>query len=381
MAGGVAHDINNILTIILGSVSLIPRRASADPHVAEQLRHIEDAAGRAAALTRQLLAFGRRQVMSPEVVDPGEVVRELEDMLRRVLPEDVELDVEIAARPMPVRLDRVQLEQVLMNIVANARDALPSGGWVAVRVSDGAPPFAAEAPALPPDPVWLTVADDGMGMSEEVKHHAFEPFYTTKEVGRGTGLGLATVHGIVTQIGGRVLIDSHLGTGTTVAVALPRAIGPEAERRPEAAPRAAGAGTAATVLLVEDDCAVRRVARAILAGAGYHVLAAGSGAEALAASDAFPGAIDLLVTDVVMAGMNGPAVVADIRRRRPDIKVLFTSGHPEDLVAQKGAVGAGTAFLPKPFTRATLLARVGGLLEPDPDLGRAAPIAPSVAGR
>jgi PAS domain S-box-containing protein len=356
MAGGVAHDINNILTIILGNTELIPRGV---PGVSENLQEIDAAARRAAELTSQLLAFGRRQVFTPELCDAGAVVAGLERMVRRLLPEDIALALELAPAPLLVYADRVQLEQVLMNLVANARDALPHGGTITVSVAGVPPAFAAVD--VPADAVWITVADDGVGMTEEVREHAFEPFFTTKEVGRGTGLGLATVHGIVTQSGGRIFLDSREGRGTSFAVAFPRAAPAAAVAAPPAVP-AAGLRRPATILVVEDDPAVRQVARAMLSGGGYRVLVAASGAEARAASDGFAGPIDLLLTDVVMAGPSGLALAADISARRPEIRTLYTSGHAEELIARRGSLQPGAHFLAKPYTRATLLEKVAHIL-------------------
>ena len=357
MAGGVAHDFNNLLTIILGNVGLFPR----DVHgVTEPAREIEAAAGRAAELSRQLLAFGRQQVFTPAIVDINEVLGGMESILRRLLPEDVTFELRRTAAVSAISTDRVQMEQVILNLVVNARDAISGGGTITVATSNVPPASLTGASGFPREAVWLTVADNGAGMTDEVKTHVFEPFFTTKEPTRGTGLGLATVHGIVTQTGGRIHIDSTPGQGTMFSIAFPRAA-PDARVEPLLAPPVRRAAPA-TILLIEDDPAVRAVGGAILSAGGYRVLLAGGGVEARVLTDDFEGPIDLLLTDVVLRGQSGPVIAAGLRERRPDMKILFTSGHAEELIAQKGVLHAGVNFLSKPFTRESLLDRVAGVL-------------------
>jgi signal transduction histidine kinase/CheY-like chemotaxis protein len=359
LAGGVAHDLNNLLTIILGNAEL----ARSDSGVVddEALVEIQGAAERAAALTRRLLAFGRRQLYSAGLIDVGLTVAAFEPLLRRLLPEDVKLVLERDAAPTPMVGDPAQLEQVVLNLVANARDALPDGGSVRVTTSPRVPARFANEPGLPAGAVWLVVSDDGKGMTADVKAHLFEPFFTTKPPAKGTGLGLATVHGIVSQCGGKIFVDSAPGKGTSFAIALPRAHdGARAPSSPRV-PRPA-APTPATILLVEDDPAVRGVATAILKGAAFNVLQAGGSAEAESASDAYDGKIDLLLTDVVMQGQSGPRMARELRGRRADLKILYVSGHADDLIATRGVVRPGIHFLAKPFTRDTLLEKVRSVL-------------------
>jgi CheY-like chemotaxis protein len=288
--------------------------------------------------------------------------------LRRVLPEHVQLVLrrDPAARTAIIA-DPSQIEQVILNLITNARDALPNGGAITVSSSADPPrqlgPLASDSDLPPPGAVWLTVSDDGVGMSEDVKAHMFEPFYTTKDPGRGTGLGLATVDGIVGQSGGRIFVESGPGRGTCFAIAFPAAPsdrGPVVSRSAAALPVEPRAR--ATVLLVEDDPAVRAVANAMLTSADYRVLQASGGTEAQAISDSFDGPIDLLLTDVVMPGLSGPGVAQRLRAARTTLKVLYTSGHAEDLIAKQGVLRPGVHFLPKPFTRATLLDKVREVL-------------------
>jgi PAS domain S-box-containing protein len=358
LAGGVAHDLNNLLTVVLGNVDLLKHDAGRRD---EPMAEIQVAAERAAALTRQLLAFGRRQMLNAAIVDLGEVVTGLQPFFRRLVPEDVVLRVHREPDSCTISGDPSQLEQVVLNLVANARDALTGGGTITMSVSRRAPETRRHELDLPPEAVWLTVTDDGAGMSDEVMAHMFEPFFTTKEPARGTGLGLATVHGVVSQSGGRIFVDSAVGAGTTFAVVFPRAEGPS-RVTPRPHPDAARAVASATVLLVEDEPAVRNVANAILASAGYRVIQASGGSEAVAVGEAFEGPIDLLLTDVVMQGQSGPSVARRLRVRRPELRVLYTSGHAEDLIAQKGVLRAGVHFLSKPFTRSSLLDKVREVL-------------------
>ena len=359
LAGGVAHDLNNLLTIILGNAELA--RSETGGVDDRALGEIRGASERAAALTRRLLAFGRRQLYAPGLIDVGRTVAAFEPLLRRLLPEDVELILEREPGPASVLGDPAQLEQVVMNLVANARDAMPEGGQVRVSTSLAAPARLEREPDLPEDAVWLVVTDGGAGMTAEVKAHLFEPFFTTKPPAKGTGLGLATVHGIVSQSGGRIFVDSKPGRGTSFAIALPRA------REGAAAAVVARVALAvpaasATILVVEDDPAVRGVATAILRGAQFTVLAAGDSSEAESASAAYLGKIDLLLTDVVMHGQSGPRMARALRGRRADLKILYVSGHDEDMIATRGVLRPGIHFLAKPFTRDSLLEKVRDVL-------------------
>ncbi len=367
MAGGVAHDFNNLLTVILGATDVLREDLQAGrPASAEDLEQIAAAGGRARELTGQLLAFARRQVTAPVVLDLGVAVGASERLLRRVLGEDVRLTVALEAEPWNVICDPAQVEQVILNLAVNARDAMPRGGRLTLRVRNlvvTAAEAALEGGARAGEWVQLTVQDTGTGMSPEVLAHLFEPFFTTKPKGSGTGLGLATVYGIVTQAGGTVQVRSEVGSGTTFDVRLPRHQG-QAPAPAAAQPTAArSAGGSETVLAVEDDPLVRDItARALRAG-GYQVLVAAGGAEALALAASHPGPIHLLLTDVIMPEMDGLALAGALRRRLPEVRVLYVSGYSQDVVSHRGILDPGVELLAKPFSSATLLARVRSVLD------------------
>ena len=350
LAGGVAHDFNNLLSVILTCVGFATRELPADHPVRDDVEEIGRAADRAAALTRQLLMFSRREVVKPEVLDVGGLLRDLERLLNRTLSERIALRITVGPGLLPVLADRAQLEQVLVNLAVNARDAMPDGGTLSIAV------------AGVPDGVRITVVDDGTGMLEEVRDRAFEPFFTTKDPGQGTGLGLATVHGIVTDSGGTVDIESAPGMGTSVTIFLPGCR--EEVRSPElpAEPAAHAPAAAARVLVVEDQEPVRRQACRILAAHGYEVTEAPGGEEALAAWQE----IDVLVTDVVMPGMTGQQLAQLAVDRNPDLRVVYMSGHTEDVLVRNGARARNLAFVQKPFTRATLLRAVEDALAAAP---------------
>jgi two-component system cell cycle sensor histidine kinase/response regulator CckA len=365
LAGGIAHDFNNLLTAILGSAQLALREVDRTHPVREDLEEIRRAGLRAADLTRQLLAYSRRQVVAPRVIDVNEAVRALDTMLRRLIREDIALVFELAPEPLAVRSDPGQLEQVVMNLVVNARDALPEGGRITVRTAavtlgEHQP---GNDPAAPPGPyVHLAVVDNGEGLSAEARTHLFEPFFTTKELGKGTGLGLATVYGIVKQNNGFIYVDSESGAGTTVRVYLPPASGPlpSTERSPTSA--AAPRRGSETILLVEDERAVRHFARRALEANGYCVLAAADGAEALAIAERHVGPIHVLLTDVVMPGIGGPELAHRLAALRPTLRVLFSSGYTDDETVRQGVREAGTAFLQKPFAPEDLLRKIAEVL-------------------
>jgi two-component system, cell cycle sensor histidine kinase and response regulator CckA len=349
LAGGVAHDFNNLLSVILTCVGFATRELPADHPVRDDVEEIGRAADRAAALTRQLLMFSRREVVKPEVLDVGGLLRDLERLLNRTLSERIALRITVGPGLLPVLADRAQLEQVLVNLAVNARDAMPDGGTLAIAV------------AGTPDGVRITVVDDGTGMLEEVRDRAFEPFFTTKDPGQGTGLGLATVHGIVTDSGGTVDIASAPGRGTSVTIFLPGCR--EAVRSPELPAEPGEHATAtARVLVVEDQEPVRRQACRILAAHGYEVTEAPGGEEALAGWEE----IDVLVTDVVMPGMTGQQLAQMAVERNPDLRVVYMSGHTEDVLVRNGARARNLAFVQKPFTRATLLRAVEDALAAAP---------------
>ncbi|HSB60893.1 MAG TPA: PAS domain S-box protein, partial [Vicinamibacteria bacterium] len=368
LAGGIAHDFNNLLTAILGYASLLLRRLGPRDPLGHNAREILRASERAADLTRQLLAFSRQQVLVPRVLDLREVVTDVESMLRRLIGEDVELLTTSAPDLGRVKADLGQVEQVIVNLALNARDAMPRGGRLTiglrnVEVGEG---FVREHPGARPGPsVVLAVCDTGAGMSPETQSHVFEPFFTTKEVGKGTGLGLATVYGIVKQSGGYIGVQSELGRGSTFEIYLPR-VEEALDGRPEGAPVQVPRG-AETILLVEDEEAVRGLVREILEGAGYRVLEAASGDDALQLSGDHAGPIHLMVTDVVMPGMSGPQLVRRMADSRPDMRILYASGYTDDALGPHGVLKPGVAFIQKPWSPDLLAARVREVLdEPGP---------------
>jgi PAS domain S-box-containing protein len=366
LAGGIAHDFNNLLTVILASIESLRDRVGDAPEPREDLEQIAAAAGRARDLTRQLLTFARKQVIAPVALDLGAVVRDAERLLRRLIGEDVALTVEVDEGLWPVLCDPAQLEQVLLNLAVNARDAMPAGGTlsIAARNVDAARPVDGGGGAPGPGEwVRLSVRDSGTGMTPDVEAHLFEPFFTTKADAKGTGLGLATVHGIVAQNGGHIDVVTAPGRGSAFHVFLPRAAGAAVAPPAPPPPRAAPAG-GATVLVVEDDPLVRNVTVRVLRGAGYDVLVAGAGAEAIELAARRTGPIDLVVTDVVMPGLSGPQVVAALQTSRPGLPALYVSGYPADALARRSVVDdAAVELLPKPFTAAALLERVRAIVE------------------
>jgi signal transduction histidine kinase/CheY-like chemotaxis protein len=360
LAGGIAHDFNNLLTVILGYSGMLRDSLSAGDDL-QSVVEIEKAATRAASLTGQLLAFSRKQVLQLRVLDLNSVVAGMKEMLERLIGEDIELDIELASRLDNVKADSGQIEQVVMNLAVNARDAMPAGGRLRIATRNGACAVGAnELLRMQPGPcVILCVSDNGAGMDAETQARVFEPFFTTKESGKGTGLGLSTVYGIVQQCGGAITVGSQPGHGATFTVYLPvTAESARPEPPPSAAPRSRS--RSGTVLIVEDEASVRKLARATLARAGYQVLEAASGPAGLALSRSYAKRIDLLLTDIVMLGMNGLQLAESIRQDRGDMIVLFMSGYDESQVGRHPA-GASN-FLPKPFTPRSLLNIVATLL-------------------
>ncbi len=365
LAGGVAHDFNNLLTVITSYAALAVESLPRDAALRDDLQEIRGAADRATALTRQLLAFSRKQLMQPRVVRLNDLARDMERMLQRLIGEDVVLSLDLAPALGNVFADPGQLEQVLLNLVVNARDAMPDGGRLVIQTANVTLSRELSIGALGAtagEYVTLTVADTGRGMSPETQQHLFEPFFTTKPAGRGTGLGLATVYGVVKQSDGDIHVDSAPGQGTRVRIYLPRChdecpavIAPPAT---VALPR----GTE-TILLLEDDDALRVLASRILTRAGYTVLETGSPDEALARCESYAGPVELLLTDVVMPGLNGREVAERIQASRPGIRVLYMSGYTDDEVTRRGIVAAGTRFLPKPFSGEQLVQAVRDALD------------------
>ncbi|HSM92400.1 MAG TPA: ATP-binding protein [Anaeromyxobacteraceae bacterium] len=362
LAGGVAHDFNNLLTVILSCAeSLAAGIDAGEPARAEDVEEIRNAGARARDLTRQLLMFARREVVAPAILDLNDLVRRTEKLLRRIVGEDVEVAVNLDPAVWPIRADPSHLEQIVMNLAGNARDAMPRGGTLALETANVLLEASPEGgvPAAG-DFVRLRLRDSGVGMSPEVKAHLFEPFFTTKGAGRGTGLGLSTVYGLVRQMGGHVLVESEPGRGTTFDVYVPRAAG---RIEPPAESAAAGSTVGSeTVLVVEDEAAVRSTAVRALRGAGYRVLVAATGREALALA-AGPNTPDLLLTDVVMPEMDGRAVAEALQRRNGALRILYMSGYTQDAVVQRGVLDGGMRFLQKPFTPTGLLSRVREVLD------------------
>jgi PAS domain S-box-containing protein len=361
LAGGIAHDFNNLLTAIQGNAELLLTALDGHDPRRMDVHEIGRAAHRAATLTRQLLAFSRKQVLQPRIVNLNLVVTDLTAMLRRIIGEDVELQLDLDPRLGPVLADAGQVEQVITNLSVNARDAMPLGGTLTLRTrnvsADEVPAGDPEAPPLLGELVALSVADTGTGMDERTRARLFEPFFTTKELGRGTGLGLATVYGIVRQSGGHIRVGTRLGEGSTFTVYLPRAEG-EAELEPLSEAVGVPAPGTETVLIVEDEDAVRLLARRVLTGRGYRVLDAPGAAEALALIDQGRRHIDLLVTDIVMPGMGGPALAERLAALQPGLRVLYITGYAEEAIQRQGALPAGGALLEKPFTADQLARRV-----------------------
>ncbi len=368
LAGGIAHDFNNLLTIITGYSELILNRLPSGDGVREKMEEIKTAADRAASLTRQLLAFSRRQVLQPRVVDLNQIVANTDRMLRRLIGEDIDLVALCPPGVGRVKVDPGQIEQVIMNLAVNARDAMPQGGKLTIETAnvelDGA--YASNHVAVKSGPyVMLAVSDTGHGISPETQARIFEPFFTTKEQNKGTGLGLSTVYGIVKQSGGNIWVYSEPGKGATFKIYLPRVEeAPQPKTEVETAP-ATLRGTE-TVLLVEDEAAVRLLVRGVLEENGYHVLDAGSGAEALVMANNSKQPIHLLVTDVVMPGMSGREVAQQVTLAHPETKVLFMSGYTDDAIVRHGVLESSAAFVQKPFTPDNLLRKIREALDLKP---------------
>jgi len=372
LAGGVAHDFNNLLTVIQGRSEVLLSKLSPGDPLRVGAEEIQKAGERGVLLTRQLLTFSRKNFATPEDLDAGEVVRSMESLLSRLIGPGVRLVTRTGKWPLHVRSDRGQLEQVLANLAANARDAMPQGGEFCIEVSATEVDADAKGLAVPPGPyVVISVSDQGCGMTPEVQSHLFEPFFTTKEQGKGTGLGLSVVYGIVRQSGGDVLVESELGRGSTFRVCLPRlgaseavveaALRPIAEEAPPAAARAARTGKG-TVLLVEDEDAVRALAREFLTLFGYEVVETSSGEEALRVFEQVKETIDVVVTDLIMPGMGGVDLAKKLVRIKPGLRVLLVSGYARDTLEDLEFKSEGFAFLQKPYTMEDFARRIANLL-------------------
>jgi PAS domain S-box-containing protein len=365
LAGGVAHDFNNQLTVILGYCDLLLARS--DPAAFEQpwLSAIRTAGEQAAGLTRQLLAFSRKQVLQPRPLNLNGAIAEAQKLLGRVIGNDIELVTLLDPGLRSITADPIQMTQVIMNLTVNARDAMPGGGRIVIETSnvDLDQQYAAQHPDIQPGAyVMMAVSDTGMGMDAETQRHIFEPFFTTKGPGSGTGLGLSTVYGIVRQSGGWIWFYSEPGQGATFKLYFPQESGPEQAPAVSIQPKPMTNGTE-TVLVVEDQDTVRRVTTAILQGQGYRVLDAPGGAQALSASSDFPDRIDLLITDVAMPGMTGLELAQRLLALRPGIRVLYTSGYTANVIVHQGVLDPNVAYLPKPFTPEALASKVREVLE------------------
>jgi two-component system cell cycle sensor histidine kinase/response regulator CckA len=363
LAGGVAHDFNNLLTVITGYAELL---LSSDLEASQRtaLQEIQRAAERGGALTHQLLAFSRGQPFTARTVQLNTLIVRMQKMLSRLIGEDIELIAVAAAEPATIRTDPGQLEQVVMNLVVNARDAMPGGGKLVIETANAQVDQTYAGPNVDLKPgsyIVLAISDTGMGMDPETVTHLFEPFFTTKAPGKGTGLGLATAYGIVKQSGGAISVYSEPGRGTTIKIYLPAA-------EAKAAVEASGQGPAAalrgseTILVLEDEARVRKLVCEVLAGRGYRVLEAVRGEEAIRMAREHKGRIHLLLTDVVMPEMSGPQALEQIRARHPNVKVLFMSGYTDEAMVHHGILDSGAAYLQKPFLPETLARKVREVL-------------------
>jgi len=364
LAGGIAHDFNNILGVIIGYSDVLVARPELHEQLQNKVDEIRKAGLRAASLTRQLLAFSRRQVLEPRVVDPNAIVSDLSKMLRRLIGDDIKLITIAAPAVGRVRIDPGQIEQVLMNLAVNSRDAMPQGGVLTIETADVVldGEYVRRHPvAVSGSYVMLAVSDTGAGMDAETQRHIFEPFYTTKEAVKGTGLGLATVYGIVKQSGGYIWVYSEVGKGTTFKIYLPR-VEEKAEpvKLSECEPQTLRGSE--TVLLVEDAESLRNVVRESLESHGYAVLAAANADHALQIAESYQGRIHLLLTDVILPGKNGRALAEALTPLHPETKVLYMSGYTDDVIVHHGILKSGTAFLQKPFTLNALGSKVRAVL-------------------
>jgi PAS domain S-box-containing protein len=364
LAGGIAHDFNNLLTVIQLSTRLLERQLHPQDPLYPHVEHIQDAGQRATELTRQLLAFSRHDIVEPQVLSLNHVLGELDRMLRRLIGEDIELTTRLADDVWPVKVDLTQIEQVVVNLAVNARDAMPTGGKLTIETANVVLDAAYAAHYLEVEPgeyLLLAISDTGTGMSQEVRTHLFEPFFTTKEKGKGTGLGLATVFGIVKQNGGHIGVYSEVGQGTTFKIYLPRAAG-DAPRPPRESQPAAARGTE-TLLLVEDEAQVRELMSDILRAQGYRVLTAADGRDALQVAEAHGDVIHLLLTDVVMPHLSGKALADRLASAHPEMCVLFTSGYTDNTIGDHGVLDKGVHFLSKPFEMEALTRKVREVLD------------------
>ena len=366
LAGGIAHDFNNMLTAILGYSETLLLQLDEGKPIWRDLVEIRSAAERAAALTRQLLAFSRQQVLRLEPVDLNAIVAQIEQMIRRLIGENIVVDTRLAPGPCTIVADRSQLEQVIVNLALNARDAMPKGGRLAIETAVVSldQEYVGQHPVVAPGRyALLAVCDNGIGMDASTRSRIFDPFFTTKELGKGTGLGLATVYGTVKQLGGYIWVYSEPGVGTSFKLYFPESPQAAAGRPAPAAAHTTPAVGSESVLVVEDERAVRAFCCTVLRRFGYHVMEAATPAEACSALEALSLRVDLILTDVMMPGMSGSEMIQHVRATRPHVKTLYMSGYGENLIALHGHVEAGVKLLEKPFTSADLLREVRSALD------------------
>jgi two-component system, cell cycle sensor histidine kinase and response regulator CckA len=365
LSGGIAHDFNNLLSVIIGYSEAIEERLSADDSLLKMCQQIRKAGQSAASLTRQLLAFSRQQVLEAKFLDVNEIVRNMEKMLRRLIGEDIEFSTGLEPALAHIKADQGQIEQVILNLAVNARDAMPHGGRIRIETTNVE--LDAEYARLHPHQeagsyVLLTFADTGTGMDVETQAHIFEPFFTTKEIGKGTGLGLSTVYGVIRQSGGHIWVSSELGQGTTFKIYMPQAQPSDRGKKPSAT-AASAHHSAETILLVEDSQPVRELTLSMLTESGYNVLPADHPQKAIEVAESYKGPIHLLLTDMVMPGMNGQTLAEKLALIRPDLKVLYTSGYTG--FSHSALLDADLVFLPKPFTKHSLLSKLRQVLASD----------------
>jgi signal transduction histidine kinase len=374
LAGGIAHDFNNLLTVINGTADLVMANLDSIDPLRQELEQIRLAGDRAATLTGQLLALSRRQILQPEILNLNEVIGDMRGMLRRLIGEDIQLvfqlSGQLSGQPSGqlarVRVDPGQIEQVILNLAVNAQDAMPDGGTLLIETREVLLDLAWPAThpsTVPGRHVMLAVSDTGIGMDEATRQRIFEPFFTTKDQGKGTGLGLSTVYGIVEQSNGTIWVYSEPGKGTTFKIYLPCLNEAPQQQSPARGETRTGTHGHETILLVEDEQAVRSLTKRILESAGYTVLQAGNGSEALALLDRHGSPIDLLLTDVVMPGMNGRELATRIASVRPQMKVLYTSGYTDDAILRHGVLDDTSRFISKPYAPLELTRRVRDVLD------------------
>ena len=368
LAGGVAHDFNNLLMVVSGYTEVLMEALDQNDPLLVKVQAIQQAADRATTLTRQLLAFSRKQLLELKVVDVNSIVADMERLLRPLIGENIDLTTKLTPNVGHTRADAGQLEQVIMNLVVNAKDAMPDGGRILIQTSEADPDTARREHSLiePGTYILLSVSDTGAGMDRETQSRIFEPFFTTKEKGKGTGLGLSTVYGIVKQGGGYIFAQSEPGCGTTFRIYLPRVADPADSPRVDKHAQAA-AGGSETVLLVEDEESVRELVRETLKTRGYTVIEASDGIAGMRVSEEYQGNLEILITDVVMPGMSGRELAKRVAAARPNIRVLYLSGYTEDAIIHEGALEPGTGFLQKPFTLQVLARKVREVLQGESD--------------